>query len=231
VDNSYCGIRLIDSSVASIAYNDVFGNSPNFQYCATAVGDTSWGTNRNGSPCDSFYNIIIDPQFAILGSDSFFLSQIAAGQTQQSACVDAGSSLSDSFELNLRTTRTDSIVDSTWVDMGYHYPWGKVAGLKEEKPYFNSLPFVTMFMVKPTVFKDNTIISYFLEKPAIVELKIYDRTGRNIRTFENRKRQAGYYSIQWDGRDNTQRLVPAGVYFLRLSSGDFSAAKKVILIR
>jgi PKD repeat protein len=57
-----------------ILYNGVWNNADgNFSGCPQGVGDTTWGTNINGTPCDSFYNIIRDPQFCEPDSDNYYL--------------------------------------------------------------------------------------------------------------------------------------------------------------
>ncbi len=76
-------------------------------------------------------NIDEDPLFAGTKptEQTYFLSQIAAGQLEDSNCVDAG--YGDACDLELiigmpLTTRTDLVADSCAVDMGYHYQAGLV---------------------------------------------------------------------------------------------------------
>ena len=63
-------------------------------------------------------NISSDPLFIEGPSGEYYLSQTAAGQWQQSPCVDAGDPASS---LIIGTTRTDELVDTGIVDMGFHY--------------------------------------------------------------------------------------------------------------
>jgi parallel beta-helix repeat protein len=77
------GIHCGDESWPSISYNDTWDNvDGNFSGCP-GVGDTAWGTNFNGTPCDSFYNIIRDPLFADTVNFRLFC---------YSPCIDAGDS-------------------------------------------------------------------------------------------------------------------------------------------
>jgi len=64
-------------------------------------------------------NIAADPLFVAGPGGDYYLSQPAAGQTQQSPCVDAGDPAAPLFR---GTTRTDGFPDIATTDMGYHYP-------------------------------------------------------------------------------------------------------------
>ncbi len=67
----------------------------------------------------------LNPLFVTGPLGDYYLSQLAANQTVQSPCVDAGSAPASSVGMNLFTTRTDSgpnNFDSGRVDMGFHYP-------------------------------------------------------------------------------------------------------------
>jgi len=66
-------------------------------------------------------NISSDPLFTTGPLGPYYLSQIAAGQSVQSSCVDAGSSTALALGLAGLTTRTDGAGDLGAVDMGFHY--------------------------------------------------------------------------------------------------------------
>ena len=65
--------------------------------------------------------ISINPLFMIGPKGSYYLSQVAAGQGSDSACVDAGDDTAANRNLNTRTTRIDGVPDAGTVDIGYHY--------------------------------------------------------------------------------------------------------------
>ncbi|MBA7599166.1 hypothetical protein ES703_06193 [subsurface metagenome] len=83
----------------------------------------------------------------------------------------------------------------------------------------------------PNPFINNTTIAYSITKPGNVSLNIYDISGRFIKTLVDEKKDAGVYSVRWNGSDDDKRQVAIGVYFIRLTSGDFTSVKKVILVR
>jgi len=66
--------------------------------------------------------IYADPRFTTGPWGDYYLSQKAAGQRENSPCIDAGSDLSANLGLAQKTTRSDGVVDTGIVDIGYHYP-------------------------------------------------------------------------------------------------------------
>jgi hypothetical protein len=69
----------------------------------------------------------------------------------------------------------------------------------------------------PNPFRARTTVFLGLAAPGFVNLSIYSTTGARIRTLIAENKPAGYYSVAWDGTDETGTPVPAGVYFLRLN--------------
>ncbi|MHC4693950.1 MAG: right-handed parallel beta-helix repeat-containing protein [Planctomycetota bacterium] len=66
-------------------------------------------------------NINADPFFVTEPLGDYYLSQVAAGQANDSPCVDAGSDTAVNLGMDICTTRTDEVGDKGIVDMGYHY--------------------------------------------------------------------------------------------------------------
>jgi flagellar hook assembly protein FlgD len=62
-------------------------------------------------------------------------------------------------------------------------------------------------------------------------LKIYDLSGREVRTLVSGMHKKGRYSVRWDGSDNNNKKVGAGTYLYRLEAGDFKATKKMFYFR
>ena len=65
-----------------------------------------------------------DPLFVPGPAGCYYLSQIAAGDAEDSSCLDAGSDTAANLFLDTLTTRSDEVVDASLslVDVGYHYP-------------------------------------------------------------------------------------------------------------
>jgi len=64
-----------------------------------------------------------------------------------------------------------------------------------------------------------------------VDLRIYDITGREIRSIAERSYDAGAHQLQWDGRDARGRQVASGVYYIRLSAEGYQANRPVVIER
>jgi hypothetical protein len=84
---------------------------------------------------------------------------------------------------------------------------------------------------RPNPFRDRTQISYALPTAGNVSLRVYDATGRTVRTLASGHQRAGSYSVTWDSRDNRGRQVPRGVYFYRLDTPGFRSVKKAVVTR
>ncbi|MEO0114994.1 MAG: FlgD immunoglobulin-like domain containing protein [candidate division WOR-3 bacterium] len=84
----------------------------------------------------------------------------------------------------------------------------------------------------PNPFYNQTTIGYSLPNESDVTLQILDITGRNIRTLIASRQKPGSYSLIWNGRDEHNYPVPAGVYFLQLkANGQEREIRKMLLLR
>ena len=88
----------------------------------------------------------------------------------------------------------------------------------------------------PNPFNPETWIPYRLAEDAFVTLTIYDGNGQVVRTLEIGHRVAAIYesrskAIYWDGRNEFGEQVASGVYFYHLSAGDFSATRKMLILK
>ncbi len=84
---------------------------------------------------------------------------------------------------------------------------------------------------RPNPMRGAASISYSLPKPGHVALDVYDVSGRHVRSLLDETRPAGAGTVVWDGRNVDGSLLPGGVYFLRLTAGDLSQTRKVVLAR
>jgi hypothetical protein len=83
----------------------------------------------------------------------------------------------------------------------------------------------------PNPFNPTTRIAFGLKAPAVITLRIYDASGRLVRTLVEGARPAGHYSELWDGRNSNGKAVASGIYFYRLDTGSFSETRKMVIMR
>ena len=83
-----------------------------------------------------------------------------------------------------------------------------------------------LFQNYPNPFNPVTSIKYQVESSKQIKLVVFDILGKEIATLVNEKQQPGTYEVNWNAS-----LYPSGVYFYKLTSGDFSETKKALLIK
>ena len=86
----------------------------------------------------------------------------------------------------------------------------------------------------PNPFNPETWIPYQLATPADVTLTIYDIHGRGVRTLDLGHQRAGVYQSRsraayWDGKNAQGEPVASGIYFYTLSTGNFTATRKMLI--
>ncbi len=83
-----------------------------------------------------------------------------------------------------------------------------------------------LFQNFPNPFNPSTTISFTLPKSAFVTIKIYNVLGQLINTLVNERRAPGTYNVQFDATN-----VPSGVYYYRLSAGEYVQTRKMLVLR
>jgi hypothetical protein len=88
----------------------------------------------------------------------------------------------------------------------------------------------------PNPFNPETWIPFKLAKDTDVSIKIFDSTGRLIRTLDLGRKSAGSYvtkdlAAYWDGKTELGEQVSSGVYFYTVQTDNFSATKKMIILK
>ncbi len=82
---------------------------------------------------------------------------------------------------------------------------------------------------------DGTAISYALPRESDVELVVYDASGRSVATLVHGRKPAGLYVVEFpNGAVEFSRpasALPSGVYFYRLTAGEFTETKRMVLVR
>jgi hypothetical protein len=83
----------------------------------------------------------------------------------------------------------------------------------------------------PNPFNSSTNICYGLPENIHVSLKIYNTLGQEIITLVDSNQEAGFYNIIWNGKDVTGKDLSSNVYFVQLKSGDYTATRKILMMK
>jgi len=83
----------------------------------------------------------------------------------------------------------------------------------------------------PNPFNPTTTIEFAIPVAGNVELVIYNINGQKVRTLVNETKDAGFYKVMWDGRNEIDETVSSGIYLYRLVSGDFNKMEKMTFIK
>ena len=93
-----------------------------------------------------------------------------------------------------------------------------------------------LFQNFPNPFNPETWIPYQLAESVGVSIGIYDVQGHRIRRIELSARSAGSYltketAAYWDGRNDDGELTPSGIYFYQLRAGDYTAVRRLVILK
>ncbi|MDP8322401.1 MAG: T9SS type A sorting domain-containing protein, partial [Candidatus Stygibacter australis] len=83
----------------------------------------------------------------------------------------------------------------------------------------------------PNPFNPETEIMFLLPNNEKINLSVYNLKGQLVRTLVDNYLPGGSHSIIWDGKTNNGEMVSSGVYFYKLSVGETSETRKMILLK
>ncbi len=86
------------------------------------------------------------------------------------------------------------------------------------------LPYI-MVCAHPKQLEETTV------RKGHVNLAIYNLLGQKVKTLIDWEMAPGQQDVLWDGTDNNSENVSSGIYFYRLSAGDFHDIKKMMLLK
>jgi hypothetical protein len=84
---------------------------------------------------------------------------------------------------------------------------------------------------RPNPFSSTTSVPFRLREDGRATVEVFDLAGRRVARLADGPRSAGEHAVAWDGRDDSGRPVPAGVYFCRLRAGGIEDARRLVLLR
>jgi hypothetical protein len=83
----------------------------------------------------------------------------------------------------------------------------------------------------PNPFNPTTRINFSVPVAVQTQLIVYDILGRQVKTIVNDMLHAGEHFVQWDGTNSSGLSVASGVYFVRMTAGQFEKTTKMMLMR
>jgi hypothetical protein len=90
---------------------------------------------------------------------------------------------------------------------------------------------LSLFQNHPNPFNPSTTISFTLPAKTKTKLSIYNIEGRLVTTLVDGTLDEGFKEVAWDGKDGRGNQVSTGVYFYRLTAGDRTLTKKMVLLK
>ena len=152
-------------------------------------------------------------------------SGILSAWTKQTFDITSYAAASTNMKVRFRLYSDDfSVADGWYVDdiKIVNYNVGPV-GISENitSPFSFSLG-----QNYPNPFNPVTVISYDIPVSSFITLKIYDVLGNEVRTLVNKTQTAGSYKVDFNGSN-----FASGVYFYKLTAGDYEDVKRMLLVK
>ena len=83
----------------------------------------------------------------------------------------------------------------------------------------------------PNPFNPSTVIRFTLPKRENVELAVFNLAGQKVVTLVEGVRDAGTYTVQWDGRGEGGKELASMIYLCRLQAGRHTETRRLVLLR
>jgi len=90
---------------------------------------------------------------------------------------------------------------------------------------------VELYQNYPNPFNPTTTLSFSLERAAEVSLTVYNALGQRVKQLAAGRFSAGTHAVQWNGLNDRGAAAASGVYFYRLSAGEITQTKKMLLLK
>jgi len=108
----------------------------------------------------------------------------------------------------------------------YLYEIGTPTGLDDHKSQQSKPKDFILKQNYPNPFNAQTQIEYFLNRDGEISLQIFDLAGSLVATIQEERKQAGKHIVEWNGEG-----FASGIYFYRLTSGESTQTKRMILLK
>ena len=235
---------LVDSNASGINYSvfivTAHTQNPELYY----ISDPDSGYSVDNIPPETPYDLAGED----IGGDVLLTWQIQLSYPDFSYFAvyrDTTSGFTPGDVNRIGTSEVSTYTDSSLVIGTYYYVVSAFDVNGNESDYSNEVevmvtgiaeielgvPTVYGLQNYPNPFKTKTAIHYQLPRSNVVTIAVYNVSGQRIKTLVNEHREAGFYTVHWDGRSQDSQRVSNGVYFCRMVAGEYISVKKILLMR
>jgi len=164
--------------------------------------------------------IVADSQGRIWAIDGQHGNTIAAGSI--------GHQVSDMFFTQHQETGRNLLICYENGDQPilYLYEIGTLTGIDDDKSQQSKPKDFILKQNHPNPFNSRTQIEFFLNKDGEISLEIFDLAGSLVATLQEGRKQAGKHLVEWNGEG-----FASGIYLYRLTSGESTQIRKMILLK
>ncbi|MBN1446614.1 MAG: T9SS type A sorting domain-containing protein [Bacteroidetes bacterium] len=108
-----------------------------------------------------------------------------------------------------------------------HLPWTPATGVRNPLPVTTD---VILHQNYPNPFNASTVIALTLARTAQARVEILDMLGRPVRVLADEVLSAGTFHLPWDGRHAAGHVLPSGIYFARVRTGQGTRIRTMIML-
>jgi len=83
----------------------------------------------------------------------------------------------------------------------------------------------------PNPFNPVTTIRFDVPEESKVKIDVYNVMGQKVVELVDSYYQPGFYTVNWDGTNTLGSALSSGMYFYRIQARDFTAVKKLLLVK
>ncbi len=83
----------------------------------------------------------------------------------------------------------------------------------------------------PNPFNPTTTVAFELPQASPVKIEIFNLLGQKVTTLVDGYREAGRFEVVWNGKDEAGRQVSSGIYFCRMTAGDYTGTLKMMMMK
>ena len=109
--------------------------------------------------------------------------------------------------------------------------FSEITNIDDARTTENILKSFRLFQNYPNPFNPTTTIEYHVPDKGFVEVKIFDATGRLVKTLLSKEQDSGTYKLNWQGNNENHQRVSSGMYIIQVKFENNLLSRKMLLIK